>query len=106
MVPITARSSMAFRTPFNQADFSGNFGSNGAGLYGRDNGAVFYGKVHPGGTHLQYVASVSTGLRSSAAVGPNQRDSLKYAGSSPRNLLNDEDKSRVLHQRYLLWDSR
>ena len=49
-----------FRTPFNQADFSGNFGAGGAGLYGRDNGAVFFGKVHPGGTHLQYVASVFT----------------------------------------------
>ena len=53
-----------FRTPFNQADFSGNFGAGGAGLYGRDNGAVFFGKVHPGGTHLQYVASVFQGLRS------------------------------------------
>ena len=38
-----------FRTPFNQADFSGNFGAGGAGLYGRDNGAVFFGKIHPGG---------------------------------------------------------
>ncbi|TMQ31173.1 MAG: hypothetical protein E6K65_02370 [Nitrospirae bacterium] len=49
-----------FRTPFNQSDFSGNFGKGGAGLYGRDNGATFFGKVHPGGTHLQYVAGVFT----------------------------------------------
>jgi hypothetical protein len=79
-----------FRTPFNQADFSGNFGAGGAGVYGRDNGAVFYGKIHPGGTHLQYVASVFTGLQSSAGVGPNQRNSLKYAGRLTWNLLNDE----------------
>ena len=79
-----------FRTPFNQADFSGNFGAGGAGLYGRDNGAVFFGKIHPGGTHLQYVASVFTGLQSSATAGPNQRNSLKYAGRLTWNLLNDE----------------
>ena len=80
-----------FRTPFNPADFSGNFGAGGAGLYGRDNGAVFFGKIHPGGTHLQYVASVFTGLRSAGpGVGPNQRNSLKYAGRLTWNLLNDE----------------
>jgi hypothetical protein len=79
-----------FRTPFNQSDFSGNFGAGGAGLYGRDNGAVFFGKIHPGGTHLQYIASVFTGLQSSAVAGPNQRNSLKYAGRLTWNLLNDE----------------
>ena len=81
-----------FRTPFNQADFSGGFGAGGAGKYGRDNGAVFFGKVHPGGTHLQYVLSVFQGLRSAAGAtgGPNQRDSLKYAGRLTWNLLNDE----------------
>ncbi len=79
-----------FRTPFNQADFSGNIGSGGAGIYGRDNGAVFFGKVHPGGMHLQYVASVFQGLRSSLGVGPNQSNSLKYAGRLTLNLLNDE----------------
>ncbi len=84
-----------FRTPLGPSDFSGNFpgggaGVNGAGVYGRDNGAVFFGKVHPGGTHLQYVASVFTGLRSAAGFGPNQRNSLKYAGRLTWNLLNDE----------------
>jgi hypothetical protein len=79
-----------FRTPFNQADFSGNFGAGGAGVYGRDNGAVFFGKIHPGGTHLQYVASVFTGLQSGTNFGPNQRNSLKYAGRLTWNLLNDE----------------
>ncbi len=85
-----------FRTPFNSADFSGNFpnGSNPAnnvggqaGLYGRDNGAVFFGKIHPFGTHLLYVASVFTGARG----GPNPTGSLLYAGRLQWNLLNDED---------------
>ncbi len=83
-----------FRTPFNPADFSANFpngngsGSVGgqAGLYGRDNGAVFFGKVHPFGTHLLYVASVFTGARG----GPNPTGSLLYAGRLQWNLLNDE----------------
>ncbi|MDN5941952.1 MAG: hypothetical protein L0H94_08735 [Nitrospira sp.] len=79
-----------FRTPLNQADFSGNFGTGGAGLYGRDNGAVFFGKIHPGGTHVQYIASIFTGLQSAAGAGPNQRDHLKYAGRITWNLLNDE----------------
>ena len=79
-----------FRTPFNQADFSGGFGKGGAGLYGRDNGVTFFGKVHPGGTHLQYVAGIFTGLQSTATAGPNQRDSLKYAGRLTWNLLNEE----------------
>jgi hypothetical protein len=79
-----------FRTPFNQADFSGGFGAGGAGLYGRDNGVTFFGKVHPGGTHLQYVGGIFTGLQSSAGVGPNQRNQLKYAGRLTLNLLNEE----------------
>ena len=79
-----------FRTPFNPADFSANVGPGGAGLYGRDNGATFFGKIHPGGTHLQYVAGVYTGLKSAAGAGPNQRDSLMYAGRMTWNLLNEE----------------
>ena len=75
-----------FRTPFNTADFSGGFGTGGSGLYGRDNGVTFFGKVHPGGTHLQYVAGIFTGLQGQA----NQRDSLKYAGRVTWNLLNEE----------------
>ena len=75
-----------FRTPFNQSDFSGGFGNGGAGLYGRDNGVTFFGKVHPGGTHLQYVAGIFTGLQGAV----NQRSSLKYAGRFTLNLLNEE----------------
>ena len=79
-----------FRTPFNQSDFSGGFGPGGAGLYGRDNGVTLFGKIHPGNTHLQYVGGIFTGLQSSAGAGPNQRNSLKYAGRITWNLLNEE----------------
>lgn len=78
-----------FRTPLFPADFSGNFnagGGGGAGLYGRDNAATFWGKVHPFGTHLLYVATVSQGLRN----GPNTSNSLMYTGRLQWNLLNDE----------------
>ena len=58
----------------------------GAGLYGRDNAATFFGKIHPFGTHLLYVLSVSQGLRG----GPNTGNSLMYTGRLQWNLLNDE----------------
>lgn len=79
-----------FKTPFFPADFSGNFGNGGAGLFGRDNGIVAFGKVHPGGTHLLYVGSVFTGLLS-GANGPNQHNAIRWAGRLQWNLLNDED---------------
>ena len=94
-----------FRTPFNESDFSGGFGAGGAGLYGRDNGVTFFGKIHPGGTHLQYVGGIFHGTESTATAGPNQRNSLKYAGRITWNLLNEE-KNPVLYRRHLLWDSR
>jgi len=56
-------------------------------LYGRDNAATFWGKVHPfGTTHLLYVLSVSQGLRN----GPNLGSSLMYTGRVQWNFLNDE----------------
>jgi len=107
-----------FRTPFNQSDFSGGFGPGGAGLYGRDNGITFFGKIHPGGTHFQYVGGIFTGLTSggsgctvtttqaanfaidnptstpivpySGVCGANQSNQLKYAGRLTWNLLNEE----------------
>ena len=85
-----------FRTPFNQSDISGGFGSSsgargGAGAFGRDQGVVFFGKVDPLGTHLLYAAMVSTGLMSPGpGLGPNQRSTLKYSGRLQWNLLNDE----------------
>jgi len=94
-----------FRTPFNQADFSTNFGKGGAGLYGRDNGAVFWGQVDPAFAHVQYSFGVFTGLQSSGSgcnatgnvavggttpCGPNQADHLMYAGRLTFNFLNPE----------------
>ena len=79
-----------FRTPFNQSDISGGFGTGGAGAFGRDQGVVFFGKVDPVGTHVLYALSVFTGLQSAAGFGPNQRSTLKYAGRLQWNLLNDE----------------
>jgi hypothetical protein len=78
-----------FKTPFNSADFSGGFGNGGAGVYGRDNGAVFWGSVLD--HHLSYSAGVFTGLRSTAAAGPNQSDTLLYAGRVTYNFFNKED---------------
>lgn len=75
-----------FRTPFFPADQSANF-NNGAGLYGRDNAATFWGKFHPFGTHVLYAVSVSQGLR---AGGLNTGNSLMYTGRLQWNLLNDE----------------
>ena len=103
-----------FRTPFNQSDFSGNFGTGGAGLYGRDNGVTFFGKVHPGSTHLQYVGGILTGLQSGGSacnlpfltqtrrdnrsnsrhlwwsLRTQSKNQLKYAGRLTWNLLNEE----------------
>lgn len=85
-----------FRTPFFPADFSGNFNNGGptapagggAGLYGRDNAATFWGKIHPSfGTHLLYAVAVSQGLRG----GANGGSSLMYTGRLQWNLLNDEN---------------
>ena len=80
-----------FRTPFSPANLSANFNGTaaaggGAGLYGRDNAATFWGKIHPLGTHLLYVLSVSQGQRN----GPNTGNSLMYTGRLQWNLLNDE----------------
>ncbi|MFO0701877.1 MAG: hypothetical protein U0236_21895 [Nitrospira sp.] len=78
-----------FRTPFFPADQSGNF-NNGAGLYGRDNAATFWGKIHPQfGTHLLYAVSVSQGLRGNGNI--NGGNSLMYTGRLTWNLLNDEN---------------
>lgn len=78
-----------FKTPFNSADFSGNFGTGGAGVYGRDNGAVLWGSMLD--HHLSYAASVFTGLRSSAGVGPNAHSTMLYAGRVTYNFFNIED---------------
>jgi hypothetical protein len=98
-----------FKTPFFPQDFSGNFGrtqgstlnsTGGAGLYGRDDGVVFFGDVDVpqpmgmGNGTLQYSAGVFAGLKSgaagTAAAGPNQSDSNSWAGRLTYNFLNPE----------------
>ncbi len=98
-----------FKTPFFPSDYSGNFAANqfgvsggpagtrnnGAGLYGRDDGVVFFGDVdvpQPWGNNgtLQYAAAVMSGLKSSTAAGPNQSDSNAWTGRLTYNFLNPE----------------
>jgi hypothetical protein len=70
------------------AGFSSNFDS-GAGLYGRDNAATVWGKVHPAGMHLLYAFAVSQGTRGFGNVG----NSLMYTGRVQLNIFNDEPMS-------------
>lgn len=86
-----------FKTPLNSADYSSNFGAGtaagnslGAGVYGRDNGATFWGQVDPGVGHLQYSVGVYSGLRNANAAGPNQQNSMLYAGRLTYNFFNAE----------------
>jgi hypothetical protein len=78
-----------FRTPFFPNDQSNGFNVNatGAGAFGRDNGAVFFGKIHPGGTHLLWAFMVHQGVTG----GANQGATPAFSGRVQWNLLNDED---------------
>lgn len=75
-----------YKTPFTSSDFAGKFGTGGAGTYGRDNGITFWGQAD----RLQYSAGVYTGLQSSSTLGPNQDNSLLYAGRLTYNFFNPE----------------
>jgi len=79
----------AYKTPFYSSDFSVDFGSGGAGVYARDHGVNVWGNVGPEG-RMQYVFGVFNGLESAAGAGPNQDDSLLYAGRVAYNFLNVE----------------
>lgn len=90
-----------FKTPLNSADYSGNFGNgtsaggvvNGSGLYGRDNGATFWGQIDPAIGHLQYSVGVYSGLRNSGGGiggGANQQNNMLYAGRLTYNFFNAE----------------
>ncbi len=95
-----------FKTPFFSSDFSGNFAGqfgggggagnpNRAGLYGRDDGVVFFGDLdvpQPWGGNgvLQYSTMVSSGLQSSPGLGPNRSDSNAWTGRLTYNFLNPE----------------
>ena len=71
--PFYHQSSMALGHRSINPISAGTSAAGGAGVFGRDNGVVFFGKVHPGGTHLLYVASVFHG----AAVRPRPRTKSK-----------------------------
>ncbi len=82
------------KTPFFPQGFSTKFGSLGAGRYGHDEGGTFWGSIEPGfikGT-LSYAAGVYRGLQSSTPMrmGPNQGDSVAWAGRLTYNFLNPE----------------
>lgn len=79
-----------FKMAWPPAEFSPNFGPGGAGLFNRDNGATFWGRIDTAVGHLQYSVAVFSGLRSSAAFGPNQSSNLLYAGRLTYNFLNPE----------------
>jgi hypothetical protein len=79
----------AYKTPFYPSDFSVEFGSGGAGVYARDQGVNIWGAIAPQG-RLQYVFGVFNGLESSAGSGPNQDDSLMWAGRVAWNFLEVE----------------
>jgi hypothetical protein len=79
----------AYRTPFYPSDFSVDFGAGGAGVYARDHGVNLWGALAPQG-RLQYVVGVFNGLESSPGSGPNQDDSLMWAGRVAYNFLEVE----------------
>lgn len=79
----------AYKTPFYSSDFSVDFGSGGAGVYARDHGVNLWGAAGPKGA-FQYVFGVFNGLESATGAGPNQDDSLLYAGRIAYNFLNVE----------------
>lgn len=79
----------AYKTPFYPSDFSVDFGAGGAGVYARDHGVNVWGALGPEGA-FQYVVGVFNGLESSGGAGPNQDDSLMYAGRIAYNFLSVE----------------
>jgi hypothetical protein len=83
-----------FKTPSFPQGFSTKFGSGGAGRYGHDEGVTFWGYLEPGfvrGT-LGYAGGIYRGLQSSTPMrmGPNQENSVSFAGRLTYNFLNPE----------------
>tara|TARA_B100000686_G_scaffold281110_1_gene302627 strand:- start:12827 stop:14131 length:1305 start_codon:yes stop_codon:yes gene_type:complete len=91
-----------FKTPFFPQDYSGNFGNSGignnagGGMYGRDDGVVFFGDLDVpqpmgmGTGTLQYSVGVFNGTRSTSGKGPNQSNAASYTGRLTYNFLNPE----------------
>ena len=76
------------KTPFYPSDFSTTFGTNGAGVYGRDDGVNIWGSGPQG--KLQYVFGVFNGLESSSTSGANQSDNLLFGVRIAYNFLTPE----------------
>jgi len=76
------------KTPFYPSDFSTSFGTNGAGVYGRDDGVNLWGSSAQG--KLQYVLGVFNGLESSSTSGANQSDNLLFGVRIAYNFLTPE----------------
>jgi hypothetical protein len=68
--PFYANVYEGFKTPFYSSDFSTNFGSGGAGVYGRDHGVNVWGNAGPGG-RFKYVFGVFNGLRGASNTSGN-----------------------------------
>lgn len=77
------------RTPFYAADFSVDFGTGGAGVYGRDQGAVVWGTL-PQAERLQYALGIFTGYKASSSAGPDRDDNFLYAARLAYNFLEIE----------------
>ena len=76
------------KTPFYPSDFSTTFGTDGAGVYGRDDGVNLWGSSAQG--KLQYVFGVFNGLESSSTSGANQSDNPLYGVRIAYNFLTPE----------------
>ena len=76
------------KTPFYPSDFSTTFGTDGAGVYGRDDGVNLWGSSAQG--KLQYVFGVFNGLESSSTSGANQSDNLLFGVRIAYNFLTPE----------------
>lgn len=82
--PFYANTYEGFKTPFYPSDFSVDFGSGGAGIYGRDHGVNVWGAAIDG--RLQYVFGIFSGLRGLS----NSDTNLLYATRLAFNLLEVE----------------
>lgn len=69
-------------TPFFPADYSVKFGNGGAGVYGRDNGVVFWGGLGEE-RRFTYAAGAFNGYQG----GPNQSDNLLYGARLSYNFM-------------------
>jgi hypothetical protein len=87
--PFYANTYDSFKTPFYPSDFSVDFGTGGAGVYGRDQGANVWGAAGPNGA-FQYVFGVFQGLQSSGSFGPNEDDNPLFGFRLAYNFLNVE----------------